>query len=111
MLRASGGSLRSADRHISSRRRHRLVPSIGGAAATLEDRALLSAMGGIVAHAAVRHHLVQAPPPNLAGRPLAAPPVTIPLLPPGSPVGPAPGVLNPFVSTPPPNSSVGPIVV
>ena len=41
MLCALNTSLRSAGRHIASRRRHLFVPSIGGAASPLENRALL----------------------------------------------------------------------
>jgi hypothetical protein len=147
MLRASNISPRSAGRDIASRRRHQFVPSIGGAASTLEDRALLSAMGGT--GSGVAHHLLsQSSPPNssvgpivadsvssashhsharahhhghhsLTGsggstpaipsaQPLVGRPLTNQSPPPNSSVGPI--VANASTSTAPPNSSVGPIV-
>ncbi len=112
MLRASNTSPRSAGRHIASRRRHQFVPSIGGAAAPLEDRALLSGMGTMGLVAAV-HPLSATPPPNSSVGPIIANSAMPQSDPPNSSVGPI--VANSSAprtpaSDPPPNSSVGPIV-
>jgi hypothetical protein len=119
MLRASKISLGSPDPHISSRGRHKLVPSVGGAATPLEDRALLSGMGHIVAV----HHLSQSPPPNSSVGPIVVGSGTssTPHLHHRAPHGvvvfvgrprPMPLAVHPSLPrSPPPNSSVGPIVV
>jgi hypothetical protein len=130
MLRASSISLRSAVNHNANRRRHQFVPSIGGAASTLEDRALLSGMGGTASHALAHHPLSQSSnPPNSSVGPIIAnsamftlhhrharpthgvvflhnPKGYMPLI---SSV--MPPVVQPLSNQqPPPNSSVGPII-
>ncbi len=72
MLRALNQSVRSAGNHSSGRRRHHFVPSIGGAVSALEDRALLSGMSGMAAHAAAHPLANQSPPPNGSVGPIIA---------------------------------------
>jgi hypothetical protein len=78
-------------RTLNNRRRHRFVPSLGGATSTLEDRALLSALAGSAVH-----HLVDQPaPPNGSVGPIVANSAAVHAAAPGQA---------------PPNGSVGPIV-
>lgn len=97
MLRTLKLSLRSADQHVS--RRRRFVPSVGGTTSALEDRALLSTMGGLAGHAAAHHLASHTPPPNgsvppiIANSTAAGADVAYPVRPnpPHAPVGTLPG--------------------
>ncbi len=94
MIRALSTTIQFTSNNIR-RRRHQFVPSNPGNASFLEDRRLLSAMGGMT-----RHALVAAPhstPPNSSVGPIIA-------------NSDSSGSSTPSAHSTPPNSSVGPII-